>query len=120
MHTTPCSFRRSSKSRSELLLSIDIDAVSARLSVGAVGELDLAGGRRLREAIEPFLGEVPVHVKLDLGAVSFADSSGAMSVVDLAGRVRRSGGTLDITRCSNAVVRIFDILMPPAPRLSAS
>ena len=106
--------------RSELLFSIDIGARSGALLVRVAGELDLAGGRRLQDALEPFLGRGPGLVELDLQAISFADSSGAMSLVDLANRIRQSGGRLEIRRCSKAVVRLFDMLIPSAVSLPIS
>ena len=102
------------------MFSIEIDASTARLSVRAAGELDLAGGRRLRDAIEPFLAGAPAVVALDLRGISFADSSGATALVELAGRIRRSGGALEVARSSRAVTRIFDILAATANSLPAS
>ena len=114
MHTPITRHDQPPTPRSDLLLSIEIDAMSATVSVRVAGELDFAGGRRLTEATAPFLDGAPAVVGLDLAAISFADSSGAMALVELSGRIRRSGGTLEVVRSSRAIVRIFDILAATA------
>lgn len=88
--------------------------------VTAAGELDLVGAPRLLQAL-PGAGDAPVV--LDLGAVSFMDSSGLRSLLEARQACADAGRGFAIARPSDAVLRVlelvdlageFDVVDPPA------
>jgi len=74
-----------------------------------VGELDLATADRLLEVIHPAM-ETPSDVTLDLGNVTFLDSSGIRALIE-AGREAATHGKIVILRSpSRAVLVVLDIV----------
>ncbi len=73
----------------------------------AHGELDLIGAPRLRDAL-PTEGTAPVV--LDLRSVAFMDSSGLRSLIEVRQACAASGRSFAITRPSEAVRRVLDLV----------
>ena len=86
---------------------LQIDQISAgRYAV--IGELDMATAETLREALRPIaLSHRPIA--LDLGELTFIDSSGIRALVDLASRMNGSG-PLMLFNLSVGVRRLLDIV----------
>jgi anti-sigma B factor antagonist len=79
------------------------DAEEARL--GLSGELDIATAPQLEQAVGAALDAGARHVVIDLGGLSFVDSSGLRLFIIFADRARSEGWTLALVR-------------PPEPSLS--
>ncbi len=89
--------------------------VGGRVSIDAgadgwavAGELDASTAPRLRAAFS----ELPTRtdpVRLDLGAVTFIDSSGLRELIALSERVGAGGGTVVVSAESAAVRRLLEI-----------
>lgn len=92
----------------ENYFEVTVDAEAVPPTVTATGELDAASSGELRRALEGAL--VAGHgVTLDLGEVSFIDSS-ALRVISVALRdAQASGQPLTVSAASDAVRRIFEI-----------
>jgi anti-anti-sigma factor len=71
------------------------------------GELDLATVPQLKEALRDFAPTDPV--RLDLGELTFLDSTGLHAILALA-RSRRGDGSVVLVDASPAVVRILEII----------
>lgn len=97
----------------DVLFSIEIDVESDAVAVAVHGELDISTGRRLLSALEPLTWNGRPWVRLDLGHVSFIDSSGAMAIIELSDRVARKNGALDVGVCSERVEQIFALIGIP-------
>lgn len=81
------------------------------------GECDLAHQQALRKASREVLDGRPECVVLDLGRLSFIDSSGVQVVVELSRRAARENVRLVIIPGSRAIQRVFEIcgLTPVLP-----
>jgi anti-sigma B factor antagonist len=74
------------------------------------GEFDHQAGKDLGVALLELLNESPATVSLDMTAVEFIDSSGIDMLVRLYRRVvDEGGGTLRVTRCSDAARRTLAV-----------
>lgn len=74
------------------------------------GEFDFQAGKDLGVALLQLLNESPATVSLDMTAVEFIDSSGIEMLLRLYRRVvREGGGTLRVTRSSDAARRTFAV-----------
>jgi anti-sigma B factor antagonist len=74
------------------------------------GEFDHQAGKDLGVALLQLLNESPATVSLDMTAVEFIDSSGIEMLLRLYRRVvGEGGGTLRVTRSSDAARRTFAV-----------
>jgi anti-sigma B factor antagonist len=89
---------------------VEVVAGGVRL-VTLRGELDAHDAPGLRETFAAALdgAEAPATVVLDLGQVTFLDSTALGSIVGLLRRVREAGGELRVVLPSAPAVRIFEI-----------
>lgn len=93
---------------SEPYFEVTIDAEATPPTVAASGELDAASSTEFGRAIDTVL-EAGTGITLDLGAVTFIDSS-ALRVVTLAlRRAQDEGQPFSVPAASDAVRRIFEI-----------
>ena len=70
------------------------------------GEIDSQSAARLSEALST---RPSGNLVLDIGAVSFIDSSGLQSVIDATNRLRAAGGDLTLRHPSRVVTRLIEI-----------
>jgi anti-sigma B factor antagonist len=89
------------------LLSVDISAEESATRLDVAGELDVSTVDQLREALEQ-LGVEGAELRLDLGGVTFMDSSGIRALMEADAAARANGHTLSITRPSRQVRRILE------------
>jgi anti-anti-sigma factor len=73
------------------------------LVVRASGELDIASAKRLEEELLGAIDSYPSAVVLDLGGVSFADSTGLRTLFLAAKRAARNDVPLELVGTSAAV-----------------
>lgn len=99
----------------DVLCSIEIDLESDVVAVALHGELDISTGKRLLSALEPFTWNGRPWVRIDLGHVSFIDSSGAMAIIELCSWVAQQDGFVEVGACSERVEQIFTLLEIPVP-----
>jgi anti-anti-sigma factor len=85
----------------------DISPLETGNGIKIVGELDVATAARLGEA----LGDAATQPELvlDLSGVTFLDSFGVHSILELC-RARNGNGPVVIRNPSRAVTRVFEIL----------
>jgi anti-sigma B factor antagonist len=79
------------------MADLDGDATSARFETASdeagecvlrvSGEVDLSNVALLREAIESFVASSPPRIVLDVGDLTFMDSSGLAALLQIAARV---------------------------------
>lgn len=90
-------------------LRVDVRDLEPATMVVVEGEIDIASAERLTRAG----GNLPargVPVVLDLQGVTFIDSSGMRSLLDLARVVQEAGRPLALLRPSAAVTRLLDLV----------
>lgn len=82
--------------RTSLHLACDPPEAMLRLS----GELDLATGDQLRDALASIERQACTHVELDVGAVTFIDASSLRLLVREHRRLARIGGGMTVMSAS--------------------
>ena len=73
------------------------------------GEIDLHESPRVKEQLDPLLARKPPRVVVDLGRVSYIDSSGLALFIEALQRVQAYGGKLVLCGLGPSVRTIFDI-----------
>jgi anti-anti-sigma factor len=99
---------------------VTADLTAAQPVVVARGELDAASSADLLESIDTAAGRGQGLV-LDLGEVTFIDSSGLRAITEVLRRSHAEGFEFRVTAMSDAVRRVFDMtsmtpLLAPEPR----
>jgi anti-sigma B factor antagonist len=89
------------------LLSVDITTEHSTTRIMAVGELDVSTVEQLRETLN-FNDDPGTGIELDLGGLTFMDSSGIRLLVEADLAARENGHTFAITRPSRQVRRILE------------
>ena len=77
--------------------------------VQASGELDTRSAERLRGAIDDVFAEGHSSVVLDLGGISFIDSSGLAVLIYAYKQARDRSGSLTLRSPSATVIRLVDV-----------
>lgn len=98
-----------SDERSLARLSIVVSQDGASTTIALDGEWDLAQRDKTRDAIRSALARQPDRVVLDLSRLTFMDSSGIHSVLELANRTARLKIDLVIIPGPRAVRRPFEL-----------
>jgi stage II sporulation protein AA (anti-sigma F factor antagonist) len=102
-------------------LSISTSVEGRLATITIAGELDLLGAPSVRDVIDG-LGEV-AEMEVDLGRLSFIDSSGLNALLSASRRQQEREGTLRVVAASEVVLRLFevagvrDLLGPPVERV---
>src|SRR4051794_30426208 len=78
--------------------------------VAIEGELDLATNDELERAMLPIIASAPKRIVLDLGGLTFCDSSGTRTIISLHREAARLGTQVVIAAAGAAVRRTFEIV----------
>jgi len=89
------------------VISADRDERKARLVLG--GELDMSARFQAEQALDKLLATPVEQLVVDLGEVTFVDSTGMGLVLDVNDRARSEGFKLRILRGSDEVQRVFEL-----------
>jgi anti-anti-sigma factor len=85
---------------------LDVDADASPVTIAASGELDAASSQELSTALAGAEGK---GVNLDLGKVSFIDSSGLRVITAAMREAQEAGRDFQVSAASDAVRRIFEM-----------
>jgi|SoiMethySBSTD1v2_1073268.scaffolds.fasta_scaffold11973_1 anti-sigma B factor antagonist len=77
--------------------------------ISLAGELDIATGPQLRQAVADALGRGRRHVAIDAGRLSFIDSGGLVALLTARNEVTAAGGSLRLTDTSAQVTRVLEM-----------
>ncbi len=89
------------------MISADRDDRKARLVLG--GDLDMAGRFTAEQALDKLLAEPVEQLVVDLGEVTFVDSSGMGLVLEVNDRAQVEGFRLRLLRGPAEVQRVFEL-----------
>lgn len=91
-------------------LQLDCEQRLHTLVVRVHGEFDMAGADRFRSAVDPLLqsGDI-AHLCVDLGGVSFVDSSGIGALLGRYRRLSARGGSMSLVGAPAAVQGMLDL-----------
>ena len=87
----------------------DVVRTNGWVRVAPVGELDLATGSELQQAIDELLQPEVKRLILDLRGVVFMDSNGLRLALDLHASARKDGFSLELVPGPPQVQRIFEV-----------
>lgn len=73
------------------------------------GEIDVYTSPQFKEAVNGIIGSGQKHLIIDMGAVTYMDSSGFGTLLSATRRLRPQGGTINLIRCNTAIDRILRI-----------
>ncbi|KKM08867.1 hypothetical protein SY88_22490 [Clostridiales bacterium PH28_bin88] len=91
-------------------MHLDFNLIQGTLIVRVHGELDLSVAERFRAEIDTRLEQnQPKNLLLDMGGVSFIDSSGLGVILGRYKRLSQQGGRMAITRAQPQVRRILEL-----------
>jgi anti-sigma B factor antagonist len=90
-------------------LSISSVVEDGTVSLSLVGELDLAGARPLEESFAEAELRAPARMVVDLGRLSFIDSTGLRLLLQADARARERGCELVLRPGEPAVQRVFEV-----------
>lgn len=89
-------------------MSVDITTVEGVALVSLVGDIDLQNSPRIRKALLQCLSEKK-DVLVDLGGVTYIDSSGVASLVEAFQNARRGGSRFGLVGVSPAALRVLQL-----------
>jgi anti-sigma B factor antagonist len=92
---------------SPTVISAERDARRARLVLG--GDLDMAARFQAEQALDALLAEPVEQLVVDLGEVTFVDSTGMGLVLELDDRARTDGFRLRLLRGPKDVQQVFEL-----------
>jgi anti-sigma B factor antagonist len=92
---------------SSSVISADRDARKARLVLG--GDLDMAARFQAEQALDDLLATPLEQLVVDLGEVTFVDSTGMGLVLEVNDRARAEGFRLRLLRGPDEVQRVFEL-----------
>ncbi|GAA1844917.1 STAS domain-containing protein [Asanoa iriomotensis] len=90
-------------------LSIAVRRTPEEVVLSLVGEIDMLTGNRLVNAITEVLTEPTPRIILDLGGVTFCDSTGLGTLVVLSRKARDAQSVLILTNVGDFLMRVLDI-----------
>jgi anti-sigma B factor antagonist len=105
-------------------MQIDLSRESERVSVVAPkGRLDLSSAPAFREQVRQLVDAGTARLVVDLGDVTFIDSSGLGSIIAGLKAARQAGGDLRIARANQQVLLVLDLtsldrVLPPYETLA--
>lgn len=90
-------------------LSISSVSTDGTIRISLEGELDLASARKMEERLEAIGNEAPARVIVDLGKVTFIDSTGLRVLLLADARARDAGYELVLRPGEPTVQRVFEV-----------
>jgi anti-anti-sigma factor len=75
----------------------------------AEGEIDINTSPELRKAFDGFIRDNLKKVLIDFSNVSYIDSSGLATLIELLQRLNKIGGKLNICNVSEKIKNIFEV-----------
>jgi anti-anti-sigma factor len=88
-------------------LSVTVDRGDGNTVVTVQGEIDLETSPELSAVLSGL--EAPARVDLDLGAVTYIDSTGLRALLTARDAAVEAGGTLRVSATSSIVARLIEI-----------
>ena len=90
-------------------MDVRIKSEERTLTISLTGELDHHGARGLMEQLDRLLErELPARTILDLGELTFMDSSGIAVILRLKRRMEALGGNLVVVNIPKQAARVLD------------
>lgn len=88
---------------------VEVRPADEAVLVRVTGDVDLATSPKLRAALEEAIGAGADAVRLDMGGVTFLDSSGISVLVDAQQRLQEGSSKLVLHSVSDQIKRVLEI-----------
>lgn len=73
------------------------------------GEINITTSPELRKAFEKIIRDDQKKIVIDFASVSYIDSSGLATLIEMLQRLRKIGGTMRLANMSQKVKNVFEI-----------
>lgn len=91
-------------------MGLQLDIQGRVMVASPEGELDHHQAERLRPAIDSAYDKSPCkHLILDMGGISFMDSSGIGMIIGRYKNAEKRGGQLALTNMNESIAKLFDV-----------
>ncbi|MBF0569173.1 MAG: STAS domain-containing protein [Candidatus Omnitrophica bacterium] len=90
-------------------MDIKIEKINDVALVILAGELNMDNSNTLREAFKKILKEMTAKVLVDFEKVSFIDSSGIATLIEMFQNLQKIKGRLCLCRVNKKIVGVFEI-----------
>jgi anti-sigma B factor antagonist len=92
-----------------LEFGVNVRDAAAGPIVGVVGDLDLASAPALRKTLTDLFAESPATVVVDLGAITFIDSTGLAVLVGAARRAQTMGSRIVFRNPRASIRKVIEL-----------
>ena len=90
-------------------MEIKVEKVNDIVLVAVAGELNMDNSNRLREAFKKLLKESNDKILLDLEKLSFMDSSGIATIIELFQDLKKVNGRMCLCCVNKKIIGVFEI-----------
>ncbi|MEY9892850.1 anti-sigma B factor antagonist [Catenulispora sp. MAP5-51] len=90
-------------------LMVNYTVVNDWTVVEVDGGMDIHTAPMVRDAVMGLMDEGHEHFVLDLGFVTFMDSTGLGAIIAVTKRISEESGSLRIASASNRILRVFEV-----------
>jgi len=90
-------------------LETGLREISGTKILDVAGEIDVYTAPQFKEAVNGIIATGQKHLIINMGEVTYMDSSGFGTLLSATRRLRPQGGTINLVKCNNAIDRILRI-----------
>lgn len=90
-------------------LETQVQEIDGMKVLDVAGEIDVYTAPQFKDAVNGIIDSGQKHLIVDMGSVTYMDSSGFATLLSATRRLRPQGGTVSLVKCSSAIDRILRI-----------
>ena len=90
-------------------LETELRDMDGTMVLDVAGEIDVYTAPQFKEAVNTIIAAGQKHLIIDMGDVTYMDSSGFGALLSATRRLRPEGGTINLVRCNTAIDSILKI-----------
>jgi len=100
------------------LLEADVEGIRLETGIREIdgmkvldvaGEIDVYTAPQFKDAVNSIIDDGQKHLIIDMGAITYMDSSGFGALLSATRRLRPQGGTINLVKCNTSIDRILRI-----------
>jgi len=90
-------------------LETELRDFNGTMVLDVAGEIDVYTAPQFKEAVNTVIAAGQKHLIIDMGDVTYMDSSGFGALLSATRRLRPEGGTINLVKCNASIDRILRI-----------
>lgn len=90
-------------------LETGIREIDGMKVLDVAGEIDVYTAPQFKDAVNSIIDDGQKHLIIDMGAITYMDSSGFGALLSATRRLRPQGGTINLVKCNTSIDRILRI-----------